>query len=144
MESAVLCLSSSSVMLPSFPRQVYQVLPLPTKQPASSSLHEGLKAFARKKWVGMGKRGACEDVLVLERVGSVVCHPEIRACCGWVRQGVVPGWAWERFSYWTFVPSIRRVLLLLPPAPPFSWWRSYKAKWWTKKQKMEIGFEGIY
>lgn len=62
-----------------FPRQVYQVLPLPTEQSASCPLHEGLKAFARKMWVGVGKRGACEDALVLERVGSVVCHPEIRA-----------------------------------------------------------------
>lgn len=106
-------------MLPSFPRQVYQVLPLPTKQPASSPLHEGLKAFARKMWVGVGKRGACEDVLVLERVGSVVCHPEIRAYCGCVRQGVVPG-----------LSMIVRVLQLLevctkhkesfsPSTPPF-------------------------
>lgn len=105
-------------MLPSFPRQVYQVLPLPTKQSASSPLHERLEAFARKMCVGAGKRGACEDVLVLERVDGVVCHPEIRAYCGCVRQGVVPGLSMimRKFQLLgTFVPSIRRVLLLALP-----------------------------
>lgn len=42
-------------MLPSSPRQVYQVLPLPTKQVVSPPIEEELRAFARKMWVGMGR-----------------------------------------------------------------------------------------
>lgn len=131
-QGAVLCSTSSSVMLPSFPRQVYQVLPLPTKHSGSSPLHEGLKAFARKLCIGVGKRGASEDVLGLERVGSVVCHPEIRAYCGCVSQGVVPGLSMIMREFellGTFVPSTRRVVLLLPP--PFFGGGNYKAKWCT-------------
>lgn len=40
-------------------------------------------------WCGEG-RGAREDVLVLERVGSAMCHPEIRTQYRCVRQGVGP------------------------------------------------------
>lgn len=42
-------------MLPSSPRQVYQVLPLSTKQVASPPIEEGLKAFARIMWDGVGR-----------------------------------------------------------------------------------------
>lgn len=42
-------------MLPSSLRQVYQVLPLPTKQVARPPMEEGLRAFARIMWVGVGR-----------------------------------------------------------------------------------------
>ena len=42
-------------MLPSSLRQVYQVLPLPTKQVVSPPIEEGLRTFARNMWVRVGR-----------------------------------------------------------------------------------------